>query len=149
MKIFPLAVVSACFAVSAFAQGKAPAADAPPAAAPATAAAPAAEMPKHACVQPVIPNRDSTVAQAKKFEVDADLYRACMIAFSGQMQAESAARIKAANAAVDEYNGYAKKFADAAAEADKADAEMQKARAETAKNAKNAKSYNKRQPEIK
>ena len=146
MKILPIAVVSACFAVSAFAQDKTPAAEAP--AAPA-AAAPAAEMPKHSCVQPAIPNRDSTVAQAKKFEVDADIYRNCMVAFSAQMQAESAARIKAANAAVDEYNGYAKKFAEAAAEADKADAEMQKARAAAAKNSKSMKEYNKRQPEIK
>ncbi len=139
MKIFASALILACMTLPALAQDKAAPATSAPAQAPAAPAAapatPVAEAPKHNCAQPTNPGRTATVKQDKQFRDDVDAYRNCLIAFSGQMQAEANARIKAANGAVEEYNGYIKVVNDQAAEDEQNEATKRKAQ-EVAKTTK-------------
>jgi hypothetical protein len=98
----------------------APATPAAPAATPAPAEAkPPVATPKHACTQPPDPGRLTSDNQAKQFRKDMDVYRECLSAYATDMRRIAEAHVAAGNAAVEEFNTYAKAVTDKQAERNK------------------------------
>jgi hypothetical protein len=91
---------------------------APAATAPADAKPPVA-TPKHACTQPPDPGRLTSDNQAKQFRKDMDVYRECLSAYASDMRRIAEAHVGAGNAAVEEFNTYAKAVTDKQAERNK------------------------------
>ena len=100
-----------------------------PAAAPATtsaattAAAPAAapvNTPKHTCVQPADPGVLKSEVMAQKLRTDMDVYRTCLSSYAAEMRRTAEAHVAAGNAAIDEFNVYAKGVTEKQAERAKA-----------------------------
>jgi hypothetical protein len=116
-KFFNLSAVAilSCSIFAASAQDKKTDA---PAAAPAATPAPAAEAkapvatPKHSCAQPADPGRLTSDNQAKQFRKDMDTYRECLSSYATDMRRIAEAHVGAGNAAVEEFNTYAKSVTD-------------------------------------
>jgi hypothetical protein len=98
----------------------APATPVAPTATPASAEAkPPVATPKHACTQPPDPGRLTSDNQAKQFRKDMDVYRECLSAYATDMRRIAEAHVGAGNAAVEEFNTYAKAVTDKQAERNK------------------------------
>ncbi len=110
-------------ALSTFAQDKK--ADTPtsaPASAPTAAAAPAAapiNTPKHGCMAPPDPGRLKNEAAAQQLRKDMDVYRTCLSTYATEMRRTAEAHVAAGNAAIDEFNVYAKGVTEKQAEREK------------------------------
>jgi hypothetical protein len=94
-----------------------PAAPASPA--PTAEAKPPVNTPKHSCTQPPDPGRLTSDNQAKQFRKDMDVYRECLSAYASDMRRIAEAHVGAGNAAVEEFNTYAKAVTDKQAERNK------------------------------
>jgi hypothetical protein len=124
--VFAVALLS-CNIFFVSAQDKKADAPAAPAATPAAPAVPAAtaeakppvNTPKHSCTQPPDPGRLTSDNQAKQFRKDMDVYRECLSAYASDMRRIAEAHVGAGNAAVEEFNTYAKAVTDKQAERNK------------------------------
>jgi hypothetical protein len=125
---------AALISTTAFAQDKKPDAAAP-SATPATTPAPAASTPsaapvntpKHSCVAPPDPGILKNEAAAQQLRKDMDVYRTCLSNYATEMRRIAEGHVAAGNAAIDEFNVYAKGVTEKQAERTKAaEAEKQK-----------------------
>jgi hypothetical protein len=68
----------------------------------------AVNTPKHTCAQPNDPGRLTSEGMAQQFRKDMEVYRECLSAYATDMRRVAEAHVAAGNAAVEEFNTYAK-----------------------------------------
>ena len=69
-------------------------------------------MPRHSCNKPESPGRLASDLQRRVWRKDVDAYSECIKQFAAKQQKNADLLVKAANAAIEEYNAAVKEFQD-------------------------------------